>query len=157
MKIYKLAASLFRQQGPNCLGKVAAYSPKYKFLEICYSYLVTCDEKRCPNKEPGDSLGSGRHEEKRLLWPDHRGNGCPGGVGPLWGHSTRGAWRKAIRGVASQPLRQALGSPPKLTHLFEDSGASSLIMLRAIRITPNFSNSCKKQSAEEPPVHSYES
>lgn len=113
-------------------------------LKMSDSYLVTRDEKRSPDEEPRDNLGSGRHEEERLLRPEHKGDGSPGGVGPLRGHGARDAWRKAIGRVASQPLRQALGSPPKLTHLFGDSGASSVIMLHAIQISPNLSGSSKR-------------
>lgn len=37
------------------------------------TYLLTCDQKRCPNKKPWYSLGSGGHEENWLVWSDHWG------------------------------------------------------------------------------------
>lgn len=86
------------------------------------SYLVTRDQEGCPNKETRYSLSSGGHEEDWLLLCDHGGLGDHGGVGSLRGHSGRGSRGDADRRVIPQPLRQGDVSPPKLTHLYEETG-----------------------------------
>lgn len=83
-------------------------------------YLMTCDQKSCPNKKAWYCLGSGGHEENRLFWCGHWGFRYPGGVGSLWNHSGWGPRGKANWRVICHPLRQDYISPQNLMHLYEE-------------------------------------